>query len=155
MLTQVRLKEKYRYSPKTGLFKRLKGLITRPVGTIHPTTGYVVIMIDDRQYTAHRLAFLYMTGKFPKEVDHKNRVRTDNRWSNLREVTRSENIANSKMRKDNTTGFCGVHVHRGRYCAQARLRGVRTHIGLFDTAEEAGRAALAARKREYGAFANR
>jgi hypothetical protein len=71
--------------------------------------GYRHIGVLGKVYSAHRLAFLYMTGKFPlDEVDHKNHERSDNRWSNLREVTRLENSRNRSMHLNNKSGFSGV-----------------------------------------------
>ena len=69
--------------------------------------GYLIIKIKGKQYKAHRLVYAYHHGKFPaKEIDHINRVRTDNRIENLRECTRIENIKNSKK-----SGF-GVYIDK-------------------------------------------
>ena len=51
---------------------------------------------------------MYMEGYFPEEVDHKNRIKTDNRWSNLRAADRSLNCTNTGLRHDNQTGVRGL-----------------------------------------------
>ena len=115
-----RLKELLEYDPETGLFTRLttnhrwkKGVI---VGSLDKskgsTAGYVRIFVDGKRYKAHRLAWLYMTGEWPVNIDHKNHVRHDNKWCNLREVTHSDNTKNRTMNRNNTSGFRGVHWHK-------------------------------------------
>lgn len=89
-LTAERLRELFRYDPSTGEF-------TRRVGTTNPD-GCVMVSVDGRQYRANRLAVLYMTGAWPSPdqvVDHINRVRTDDRWDNLRVCTPAENNSNA------------------------------------------------------------
>jgi hypothetical protein len=112
MLTQERLKEVLCYNPMTGVFTRAKAVKQTKIGDIagsRNTKGYLHIMIDNKFYTAHRMAFLYMLGYFPEsDVDHKNGVRDDNRWCNLRSVSRSCNMQNCKIRSSNWSGFNGV-----------------------------------------------
>jgi hypothetical protein len=99
MITQIELKEMVTYDPLTGHFtwlvdrgtNKLKG---KRCGNIE-CDGYVSCCFNRKRYKAHRLAYLYMTGDWPKlEIDHINRNRQDNRWENLREATRSENASN-------------------------------------------------------------
>lgn len=98
-LTQTRLKELLFYNPETGNFTwlvrsadRIK--IGQTAGCLDKTNGYISIKVDKRRYTGHRLAYLYMTGEFPTEIDHINRNRADNRWENLRNVPHSINMKN-------------------------------------------------------------
>lgn len=155
-LTAERLRQLLHYDPETGVFTRLVALGGRsgPVGSrcecLSPA-GYVQIGVDRRTYPAHRLAWLYMTGAWPpNEVDHINGVRADNRWTNLRQATRSQNRANSRASYANRSGYKGVCRARcGRW--RASLRGER--LGLFDTPEEASRAYFAAAQELYGEFA--
>lgn len=132
MLTQSRLKELFTYDPKTGLFTRniyVPGQSSR-VGTL-TAKGYLAIGIDRKHYLAHRLAFLYMTGEWPKEhVDHKNEIKTDNSWENLRDCTRSENFKNVGARKNNKLGVKGVTKTKTGYL-------VMFCIGTYKTIEEA------------------
>ena len=79
MITQARLKELLTYDPETGYFTRnvnVKGANAgERAGTI-TAKGYIAIGIDRKHYLAHRLAFLYMTGEWPKElVDHKDTIK--------------------------------------------------------------------------------
>lgn len=109
MLTQAKLKEILEYCPETGLFTWLIKISKKNnVGGIagsKTTKGYTQIIIFGKNYKASRLAFFYMTGKWPMdEMDHINRIRNDDRWINLRDVTAKENVANStRYRSDNNT----------------------------------------------------
>jgi ribosome-binding factor A len=81
-----------------------------------------------------------MTGKFPEhDVDHVNGNRTDNRWENLREVTRRENMMNVGVRSNSTTQVTGVSRRKdtGKYQVYVDVMGVRTRLGCYDTLEEA------------------
>ena len=94
MITYDQLKQLLSYDPATGIFtwqSRLKGL---SAGTL-TSDGYVSICIAGKRYYAHRLAWFYMTGNWPtEEIDHKDRVRNNNAWSNLRQASKSENKHN-------------------------------------------------------------
>jgi len=142
-LTRERLLALLSYAPRTGVFRwrvarrgpAVVGSIAGCIGSI----GYRVISIDDKIYLAHRLAFLYMTGCWPQQdVDHRNRKRHDNRWSNLRDVSRSVNICNMKGPMQGAP-FRGVSwlPSRGKYNARLTLRGSRMLDANFDTLDEA------------------
>lgn len=152
------------YNPETGIlsWKYRENAIPswnnqnagKPTGWKN-TNGYLIITILNKSYRSHRLAWIWMTGKWPLfDVDHINRNKTDNRWCNLREATRSENHANRKMQHNNKLGYKGVHLHKpGKYRAQIRIKGKSKHIGIFNTAEEAHEAYVAEAKFLYGEFA--
>lgn len=134
MLTQDRLKELFTYDPNTGYFTRnisTKGTNAgERAGTI-TVKGYISIGVDGKHYLAHRLAFLYMTGEWPKEhVDHKNEIKIDNTWENLRDCTRSENFKNTGARKNSKTGVKGVSKTKTGYL-------VMFCVGTYKTLEEA------------------
>lgn len=144
-LTAERLRELLHYDPKTGIFARRTSISSRSragdkVGFSHGN-GYLKTLIDGVSFRMHRLAWLYMKGEWPKDqIDHRNTVRSDNRWDNLRELTGRENTHNQrKPHKNNSTGFLGVkRSRRGhRFTAAIGLNGVRRHIGSFATAEKA------------------
>lgn len=111
MLTQAYLKRALNYDPISGLFTRFKSVGNAKAGSVAGSInsdGYPQIMVDGVRYKAHRLAFLYMTGSFPDQVDHINGIRNDNKWINLRAVTLSDNAKNKKTPKNNTSGMAGV-----------------------------------------------
>ena len=144
-LTQEMLKENIHYEPKTGLFTRLKAKsnsvkVGDIAGYINKVNGYRAIQINGKIYKAHRLAFLYMTGKFPTdEVDHINHSRDDNRFVNLRKVTRLENLRNQSMYSKNKSGFTGVcwHERDSKWVANIRINGKLKHLGYFKDIDEA------------------
>lgn len=151
-LTQGRLKELLHYCPDTGVFTRRVRTSNRVhVGDVagnRHCAGYWEICLGGKKHLAHRLAFLYMTGEWPKEhVDHINSDRNDNRWANLRAATNSENMQNVRVaREDNQSGLLGAHRNRRRYFAKIRVDGKTRRLGSFGTAQEAHDAYMAAKK---------
>lgn len=101
MITIRRLRKVVQYNPRTGTFRRklktgCKGRIGELMGSLKPH-GYIAIQIDGYRTYAHRLAWAWMTGKWPKEIDHVNGNRSDNRWANLRKATRFQNNGNRRF----------------------------------------------------------
>lgn len=116
--------------------------------------GHRQITLNGRAYLAHRLAWTVTYGEWPSHhIDHKNGDRSDNRPSNLRACTRSQNNANARISKNNTTGFKGVTIHGERFRAQIGKDGKKMLLGVFSTKEEAHAAYVAASKVLYGKFA--
>ena len=154
-LTTDRLRDLLAYNTGTGEFTWNDGVVrpgrkTRRKGN---SWGYTVIGFDGRHYGAHRLAWLYVMGEFPKgDIDHINGDRADNRISNLRAASRSENMQNLKgAHKDSATGFLGVHKHRNKFSAQIMVGGVKHRLGTFDTPTLAHEAYLEAKRRLHPA----
>ncbi|QNB14270.1 HNH endonuclease [Paraburkholderia tropica] len=118
-------------------------------------SGYIQVYVPEiGSVYAHRLAFLLMTGSWPKNiVDHINHIPDDNRWENLRDVDYSANNHNSKLRKDNTSGVRGVRYEKrkNRYSATVKHQKKGYWLGYFDTIEEAT-AALLAKYEELGIY---
>tara|TARA_R110000868_G_scaffold302142_2_gene562628 strand:+ start:724 stop:1236 length:513 start_codon:yes stop_codon:yes gene_type:complete len=158
-LTAERLRELVAYNPESGdftwLVRRNNHVKAGDVaGNLH-SSGRRQIMIDGRNYKAHRLAVLYVHGRFPSaETDHINGQPDDNRWANLREASKSENQQNQRnAQSNNKSGFLGVswHAQTKKWRAQIGLNKKRIYLGLFSTAEEAHQAYLTA-KRELHSY---
>ena len=138
MLTQQILKQLFQYNPDTGIFIRLVSRGNAKAGAEAGSKGghgYLQIRIDRKRYLAHRLAWLYMTGEFPKDqIDHINHVRVDNRLVNLRGATRQENGRNRSMQSNNTSGITGMSwdKHAGKWLAQIRVEGKQIYLGLYE-----------------------
>jgi len=95
-----------------------------------------------------------MTGVDPSGiVDHRDLVRDNNAWVNLRLGTQSQNVANSPVRTTNILGVKGVSKKRGRFRVQITVDGENHHLGTFDTVEEASSVRMARAKELFGEFA--
>jgi len=136
MITQSELKELFDYDKDSGLFTRVKNQGSRgKIGDIAGSkrnTGYIAIKAKGKQYQAHRLAWLYMTGEFPEyDIDHINHVRDDNRWENLREATRIDNCQNMSKSSANTSGCTGVtwNKENNKWLAYISIDGKRSYLG--------------------------
>jgi HNH endonuclease len=152
-LTQARLKEVLHYEPTTGVFTWLVQTSNRTrVGkpaTALSDLGYIRLSIDYWRLYAHRLAWLYMTGEWPKiQIDHKNTIRTDNRWDNLREATNKFNNENRRTaHRTSKSGLLGVRRHRDKFTARIYAEGKEKHLGMFPTPELAHAAYIEAKRR--------
>jgi hypothetical protein len=163
VITQSELHELVNYDPETGVFTwrsdRFAGAYKQKlnaragdVAGAFNTRGYWVI----RNYTAHRLAWLYMTGKWPEaDIDHINGDRADNRWSNLRAATRAENLRNVRLRESNKLGLKGVYWQKDKrkYIARIQVNGKVTCLGRFNCPTAAHLAYCRAAKKFHGEFA--
>lgn len=101
------------------------------------TAGYCEGCIFATRYLAHRIIWKYVTGEDPDELDHKNGVRTDNRFDNLRNTTRTMNTRNRAMSGNNSTGVTGVEKLTNTYRAYIGVNNKRVHLGCYPTLEEA------------------
>jgi hypothetical protein len=161
MITQDELKELLHYDPETGVFtwkvNRGNQVNDGFVAGNMDGDGHLQISINKKKYKAHRLAWLYMTGKWPKEhIDHINGVKDDNKFFNLREATNQENCINRGKGKNNTSGYKGVSWNSGqkKWQANARLNYKLRHLGYFNTAEEAFESYKAFAIKHQGEFIN-
>lgn len=110
--------------------------------------GYKQGTINNKLYKAHRIIFLMNYGYWPDQIDHIDQNRSNNRLSNLREVSNTENQKNARKRVDNTSGKTGVTWNKlvNAWYARIGVNGVKVTIGRFDTKEEAIKARLEAEK---------
>lgn len=162
MITAKRLRSRLHYNPETGVFtwtnmpgRAGPGKRGRIAGSIRKS-GHREIGIDGRQYPAGSLAWLYMHGRWPpRRVDHENNEPDDNRFTNLRLATVSQNMQNSRRRSDNKSGHKGVtwHAARKKWAAKITVDGRQIFLGHFDTAEAAGAARRKAAKKYHRAYA--
>lgn len=152
MITAERLRELVHYCPDTGTFKWLISRGTARAGAIAGSVdsyGYLQIKINKRPYLSHRLAWMYIHGKWPDgQIDHINGCRSDNRFCNLRNVSASINQQNRKIaRADSNSKFIGVSRNGKRWQARIRIPGGKeVYLGLFDSPEIAHAAYLEAKK---------
>lgn len=107
--TKIYIKQHFRYNPDGTLdrddYKNCKGHLDKD--------GYLIIKVKQRAFKAHRVVWLLNNGDFPHaELDHINRVRTDNRIENLRESSRKEQAANTTKRPNKDTGEVGIYLDK-------------------------------------------
>ena len=148
-LSAEKLRELLHYESETGIFTRkVSTARLAKVGDVAGCLdghGYLIIQLQSRKYKAHRLAWLHTYGVWPKgQLDHVNRVRTDNRIDNLREATNKQNQQNRSTNSDSTSGHSGVVWYRRASKWQAKITHSQKHIhlGYFSILEDA----VAARK---------
>ena len=134
-MTQSELKSLLHYDQDTGIFTWLNSISKIKeksiAGYLHPL-GYVDIQINKKHYKAHRLAWLYIYGKWPKQfIDHINNNKSDNRLLNLREATSVQNKWNTPS--TSSTGAKGVYwiASRNRYRVSFTINGKLKCFGHF------------------------
>lgn len=136
MLTQRRLRALLRYDPATGIFiNKVDRAARSPAGSVAGSAnaqGRVYIKVGDKLYQAHRLAFLYMTGRWPRGmVDHRDTDPSNNRWGNLRDATRSQNGMNRGAPASSATGIKGVCWHKKMACWRVRVIANKRKVAEF------------------------
>lgn len=166
-LSPTQIRDLLDYEPATGLFTwrarvgedpSVKAWNTRFAGELAGTIdrrGYRRIKIHSTYYAGHRLAWIWMTGEWPPEdVDHINLNKGDNRFSNLRLASRSENQANVPAKSHNKLGIKGVCWKPAQgFHAQIKKNGKVRSLGHYKTAEEAHAAYVKAATEVHGEFA--
>ncbi len=148
------------YDPQTGIFVRAFRPDARACDNSRragkragkcDTGGYRQIYIHGALITAHRLAWLLMTGSWPAvQIDHANGDRDDNRWANLRAATPSENSQNvCKTRNMKTSKYVGVSwsCRRKKWTARIMRDGVSYFLGAYLTEDDAHEAYVKAKRR--------
>lgn len=155
-----RIRSLFDYDPLTGDLIRIAsvggGTRVGDRAACLNTDGYVVVNIDKRQYRAHRIAWLLTYGAWPRsEIDHINGVKSDNRISNLRLASPSQNQANRK-KKQNKAGHRGIHwnARDKRWNAKITVDGKQIHLGMFTTPDAAAEAYRTAAEKYFGEYAS-
>jgi hypothetical protein len=135
-ISHTRLKEILRYHPDTGRFFSYK--TNRFVGALDEK-GYIRVLADGKLYRAHRLAWFYMSGEWPKnQIDHINGDKADNSWNNLRDVVQTLNMLNKhKAHKNNSTYTLGVTKVGDKFYPRLRINGKLIYLGTFSSLEAA------------------
>lgn len=142
------------YDSDTGRFYRRSDVVRRkPLGKAHPE-GYVYVYFNGRYWAAHRLAWMYVHGRWPEpHLDHINGVKGDNRLANLRECDHRLNMKAAKRRVDNKSGVKGVwQTQYGRWMAYIHVDGKRINLGTFEAKHMAVDARVQAALRLFGEF---
>ena len=140
----------------TASDKRHLLLAGRRVGSDNGA-GYLRTSYRGKRYYVHQLVFLMFHGHMPKLLDHINGNRMDNRIENLREVTPTQNLMNTCIRKDNTSGAKGVYWNKNaqKWNARVQVNKKEVSLGLYSDYELACLMALEARETYYGQFLRR
>jgi hypothetical protein len=158
-LSRSTLRKFLRYNPKTGEFTWKVARPRTPAGSVagyKRAGGYTSIKLGDVEYKAHRLAFLYMTGKWPKEeIDHIDNKKGNNRWANLRAASHHQNLMNMPVHKDNPSGRKGVSWDSWTKLWRARImfNGKAIDLGRYTGIDEASKAYEKAARKLFGEFA--
>ena len=160
-LTQTYLKSVLDYNQNSGIFTWKFRADQRPqwnakwagksAGAI-TDKGYIRIYIDGKAFLAHRLAILWVTGTFPSAVvDHKDRNKGNNAWSNLRICSQQLNSVNRPVDSRSSTGVTGVYLDKktGRWWARIIVSGKTIGLGRYDTLADASAARKAAEAKYY------
>lgn len=156
-LTQERLKQVVDYDKKTGVFSFKEATQKNhvPAGSMsgnRESSGCIRIVIDRKKYLAHRLAWLYVYGTWPRQdLRHLNKNRADNRIDNLIESSDAETSAHKRVARTNQAGVKGIRqLDSGRYNARIMHDGVAYYLGIFDNLD----AAKEAREKKFNELWN-
>jgi len=159
-ITQALVKEVLDYNQDTGIFvwkrrariyfncdrswNRWNNRYSGKVAGSVASHGYIRICINNVRHLAHRLAYLYVHGVMPKNVLHDNQNPLSNGINNLKDGTHKENLRNTRLSKNNTSGFNGVYwsIGKRKWCAQIMVDGRCIPLGVYVSKRDA----IAARK---------
>lgn len=159
-LSHKHVKECFHYEPSSGkltwkISKARCVKIGQEAGWMR-SDGYRQVEVDGTKFLVHRLIYFFIEGKFPpKEIDHIDGNKSNNRWNNIRACSRSENMSNAGPRRNNKLGIRGVYYDpkRRRYITRIRKGCTKKYIGSFKTKEEAARAYQEEQSKIFGEYA--
>jgi hypothetical protein len=159
-LTAARLREVLDYDPETGRFvwikHRSKSRVGTPAGYVSTGDGYIRVFLAGQKFLGHRLAWLFIHDEWPDgQLDHKSLDRADNRLSNLRPATPTEQNGNQGVRSNNTSGVKGVSwsTPLSKWKATLTVQGSNRHLGYFIHIDDAAAAYEKAANDHFGEFA--
>jgi hypothetical protein len=159
VITQSELKEVLSYDKETGLFTWIKKLGVRTIiGDVISAinnSGYIHVQINKKKYLGHRLVWLYEFGEFPIEfIDHVDGNRANNRLSNLREASNSQNMMNRKVNTNSKLKTKGVCFHKklNKFQVACQKNGKRIFLGTFDNLVDAKNAYISFAMKAHGEF---
>ena len=156
-ITQERVRELFDYQDGQLIRKVARGgtEVGDVAGSLHHT-GYLRVIVDRKEYRIHRLIWLYHKETLPKELDHIDQNKTNNKIENLRAATRTENNRNKKSLKNSSSKWKGVCWHSGdkRWQAQIQVDRKKKYIGSFANEADAAMAYNVAASELHGEFAN-
>lgn len=160
MITQELLREFFDY--QDGELVRIKASrgqsIGRNAGWITKCNGIPYKKMNFMYQTCylHRMIFLWHYGYQPKYIDHINQNSLDNKIENLREATQSQNCANQKLKKNNTSGYKGVTFRKdtNKWVARITVNWKSLTLGCFDSPEDAYAAYKKAANEHFGNFSS-
>lgn len=145
-VTAELLRQFFSYDPETGnltwLVNRNSRVKAGDIAGSIEQQGYVVISFQNRNYKAHRLIWLLVTGSWPKgQIDHINHRRADNRWVNLRDVPQRVNTLKRVKAITNTSGRTGIYPAKsGNWIARIYVMGKHINLGTFSCFDDAVKA---------------
>ena len=161
-ITVKQIKERLNYDPNTGILtwksvvRYSNRRIGQQAGRVN-SLGYRQVELLGKKRKATNLIWYMQTGVYPSEkiIDHKNRIKSDDRWENLRESTWAQNQANTGIRSDNTSGYKGIHYCKNinKWRATLQYNKKKVHIGYFDNKKTAARHYRKAAIKYYGSYA--
>jgi len=141
IMTVEKARQLFRYEPETGYlyWKVSQGTIKEGALISYINCkGYLNVKVGHKSHQVHRIIWMVHYGELPpSEIDHINRIKSDNRIENLRAVTHSENLLNQNLRSDNKSGHIGVYKVRDKWTAQIRKDGKAINLGTFSDIESA------------------
>lgn len=146
------------YDPETGVFRwneKRKNIVPGEVAGGLDKDGYWLIQVNGKNYRAHRLAWFFVHGEWPASLlDHKNRIKSDNRIDNLRLSSKFQNAFNVSPERNNSSGVMGVSwcAQTGRWKAQINVGKKTLNLGRYKTIELAREARVDAERRYAGEF---
>jgi len=156
MIDQETIKKLFHYDAESGMLLWRKGnnRNVKPWQEAKSSNGhgYYNVKIDGKSYLVHRLIWLYVYGNFPKEdIDHKNRIKNDNRLCNLRDVSRTDNCQNISLPNHNKSGHIGVSWFKSHNCWTVYVKVDKKNkwLGNYKNLDDAIAARKAGEKQYY------